>query len=105
MGPISESEAVEAVADLAAPAVKPQRMAVTQDVSAQKSDQESDQPRKRSTVREKVSFFFGNGTSESAPAATEDKGNSMPASQPAESATTPVTEQPRRAGWWRKSSE
>lgn len=55
-------------------------------------------PRRRSTVREKVSFF---SIESDAPAAAQ------PAPEPAAAQTTPApepaaeaTEQPRRAGWW-----
>ncbi|HEX7791678.1 MAG TPA: hypothetical protein VF467_14270, partial [Afipia sp.] len=60
-------------------------------------------PRKRSTVREKVSFFFGDTPKqESAPAPVEAPAS---ASEPTPSEPPSESAQPRRAGWWSRRSE
>jgi ribonuclease E len=126
LGPLPVSEVFEAVADLsglpveaqpeaepeqephsdapAAPAPEP----VAQS-AAEPAEPEADSapvPRKRSTVREKVSFFFGDalsGSSQPAPEATP-----TPAPEPtpdAEPEANHETSAPRRAGWWSRRSE
>jgi ribonuclease E len=105
-----ESEAAEAVADLAAPdepvhveapAPAPQPEPVSQNNVM--PDESEAAPRKRSTVREKVSFFFGESPkAEPAPAPVEAPAASnepAPSEQPSEQA------QPRRAGWWSRRGE
>ena len=105
-----ESEAAEAVADLAAPdepvhveapAPAPQPEPVSQNNVT--PDESEAAPRKRSTVREKVSFFFGESPkAEPAPAPVETPAASnepAPSEQPSEQA------QPRRAGWWSRRGE
>jgi ribonuclease E len=109
-GPLSESEAAEAVADLSAPAepVREERPAappapepVSHSISTPEDVEAA--PRKRSTVREKVSFFFGETpkpepepTPIQTPASTSEPTLSQPASEPAP---------PRRAGWWSRRGE
>ncbi|EGP07165.1 cytoplasmic axial filament protein CafA and Ribonuclease G [Bradyrhizobiaceae bacterium SG-6C] len=60
-------------------------------------------PRKRSTVREKVSFFFGEAPKPeptAAPIETPVASNEpAPSEQPSEPAA------PRRAGWWSRRGE
>jgi len=114
LGPPPASEAVEAAADLAAP-VEPVRekpepvshhISTPGDTSPQADSQaESEAPRKRSTVREKVSFFFGEAPKqEAAPAPVE---RDTPRSEPEQpqASSSGETSQPRRAGWWSRRSE
>ncbi|MDZ4368167.1 MAG: Rne/Rng family ribonuclease, partial [Afipia sp.] len=103
-GPLPESESAEAVADLSAPAepVREERPApapAPEPVSHHISTPEDVEaaPRKRSTVREKVSFFFG----ETPKAEPEPTPVQTPASSsesaPSEQSSEPA--QPRRTGW------
>lgn len=70
--------------------------------SVAESHEEEKAPR-RSTVREKVSFFFNDTPAQEEPA-------SMPVASPEPSepqppAAEPAPSAPRRMGWWRRSSE
>jgi len=97
--PEEASETAEPVAEAAADA--PQAAARVAEPVAPAS--EDDKPR-RSTVREKVSFFFNNDASAApepapAPVATPEPSEPQPAAEPAPAA-------PRRMGWWsRRTSE
>ncbi|TKT73135.1 Rne/Rng family ribonuclease [Afipia massiliensis] len=109
-GPLPESESAEAVADLSAPAepVREERPApapAPEPVSHHISTPEDVEaaPRKRSTVREKVSFFFGETpkteqepTPVQTPASSSEPTPSEPQSEPSS---------PRRAGWWSRRGE
>ena len=109
-GPLPESESAEAVADLSAPAEPvreehpapaPQAEPVSHHISTPEDGEAA--PRKRSTVREKVSFFFGETPKPEpvpAPVPTPDS-SSEPA--PPEPPSEPA--QPRRAGWWSRRGE
>jgi ribonuclease E len=74
-------------APLAAPAVTPAP-----------ANEDASQPRRRSTVREKVSFSFGE--QESAP--PQPAPNPEPAASPAQTSESesPSADSPRKAGWW-----
>ncbi|MES2752319.1 MAG: Rne/Rng family ribonuclease [Pseudomonadota bacterium] len=118
LGPVPESEAADAVADLSAPAVEPQREEppafanrpepVSHHITtAEDSHSETEAaPRKRSTVREKVSFFFGDNSSqpEAEPVRAEPQ---APSNEPVPAQPEPANDssQPRRAGWWSRRSE
>ena len=117
LGPVPESEATEAVADLAdtaaepvseAPAPVEAPAAAEPEPAAEAETAEEDaKPRRRSTVRERVSFLFGDATGESEtapqPAPVEASTPSEPDPAPAESQSPPAenTEAaPPRRGWW-----
>ena len=111
LGPLPESEATEAAADLSAPAEPareerpayvPQPEPVTPPVISTPEDTEA-APRKRSTVREKVSFFFGETPKQEQEPAPVQTQTPAPSTEP----TQPQTEtpQPRRAGWWSRRGE
>ncbi len=109
LNPTHPSEATPAVADFEAlhepkpladmpmTAMEPEQVAA---VSAPAESQADEAPRRRSTVREKVSFFSPSesdaaaGAPQSAPDSTASTEVSAP--QPANGGE----EQPRRAGWW-----
>ncbi len=131
--PPSIPEAADAVADLAAPAVesdvvsaweapapvqpKPTSPPVvaTAEPAEERAD-EADKPRRRSTIREKVSFFIEPEPQSSAPVAAQethqephhDTLQEAPREEPSHAVTahapdpTPAvdTSAPRRAGWW-----
>ena len=131
--PPSMPEAAEAVADLAAPAVEsdavsaweapapvqPQPpsppVAAAVELVEERTD-EADKPRRRSTIREKVSFFIEPEPQSSAPVAAQDTHQDAhhdtlqdaPREEPSHVAVThapepaPAAESsaPRRAGWW-----
>ncbi|MDO8980750.1 MAG: Rne/Rng family ribonuclease [Afipia sp.] len=110
LGPLPESESAEAVADLSAPAEPvreeppapaPQAEPVSHHISTPEDVEAA--PRKRSTVREKVSFFFG----ETPKAEPEPTPVQTPASssEPAPSEQPSEPAQPRRAGWWSRRGE
>ena len=121
LGPLPESESTEAVADLSAPAepsrqelptyisqpepVSSQPEPVSHPISTPEDSANDSTPRKRSTVREKVSFFFGETPKqepESAPVQTPIS-SSEPVQPEPENA--PDAAQPRRAGWWSRRGE
>ena len=114
LGPVTESESAEAVADLSAPAepVREERSAyeappepVSHHISTPDDAATESAPRKRSTVREKVSFFFGDSPKqEPAPAPVQTPGSSSEPA-PSEPESTPEPTQPRRAGWWSRRGE
>ncbi len=114
LGPVSESESAEAVADLSAPAehVREERHPyvappepVSHHISTPDDATMDSAPRKRSTVREKVSFFFSDAPKqEPAPAPVQTPSSSNEPAPP-ESQTETDTAQPRRAGWWSRRGE
>ena len=110
LDPPAEPESTEAAADLSAPAEpvrveapapapQPEPEPVSHHIAT--ADNADAAPRKRSTVREKVSFFFGESPkAEPAPAETPVASNEpAPSEQPTETAA------PRRAGWWSRRGE
>ncbi len=108
LGPLPESESAEAVADLSAPAEPvreerpapaPQPEPVSHHISTPEDADTA--PRKRSTVREKVSFFFSDAPKQE-PAPVEAP---VPASEPTPSEPQAESAQPRRAGWWSRRGE
>jgi ribonuclease E len=112
LGPLPESESAEAVADLSAPdepvreeppAPAPQAEPVSHQISAPEGIDVDAAPRKRSTVREKVSFFFG----ETPKPEQETPPVQAPASSSEPTPSEPQSEsaQPRRAGWWSRRGE
>jgi ribonuclease E len=114
LGPLPESEVTEAAADLSYPPepVREERPAyvappepVSHHISTPEDAATESAPRKRSTVREKVSFFFGDSPKqEAAPAPLQTPASSSePAPPEPESAPEPA--QPRRAGWWSRRGE
>ncbi len=116
LGPVPESEAAEAVADLSAPPepVREERPAyvappepVSHHISTPEDAAAESAPRKRSTVREKVSFFFGDAPKqEPAPVpASAPASSSEPAPSGSQTDTETETNQPRRAGWWSRRGE
>ncbi len=128
-GPLPQSEAMEAEADLSArdmrppheqPAAAPAPHAEASaeevsaaEVSAEEAQPESEAaPRKRSTVREKVSIFFGDEPAEPEPQAASSEPQAASAPSPDEPASPPQPSEPaseapapRRAGWWSRRSE
>jgi ribonuclease E len=122
LGPVPASEASEAVADLAEPAVEtpheepaqPEAPAPQPEPAAEaETPDEGGKPsRRRSTVRERVSFLFGDAPAEAeaapAPVVT-DNTPAEPAAMPVEPSPAPqpteTTEaaQPKR-GWWSRRS-
>ncbi|WP_424632117.1 Rne/Rng family ribonuclease [Bradyrhizobium sp. SYSU BS000235] len=133
LGPLPEPESSEAVADLSSdtaqhadsePAPYTPSEPVSHHVETSEAPKVEVAPpsepepepeparRKRSTVREKVSFFFGDSSkTDEAPAPTEEAvstaitSESAPAAAPEADVTTTETSQPRRSGWWSKRSD
>ena len=116
LGPLPEAESAEAVADLSSPpeeAARDQRPAdhmppepASSVATPEPEDAAEAAPRKRSTVREKVSFFFGDEPKQEAaptPVETESPVSSDPASAAPEATSEPAA--PRRMGWWSRRSE
>ncbi len=116
LGPVPESEASEAVADLAETAVETRREDSAQpEAPASRPEpaaepvvpEETSKPRRRSTVRERVSFLFGDSTSTTEPQPTpaaDVSSSAQPAAAPVEPPApqppeTPEAAPPRR-GWW-----
>jgi ribonuclease E len=101
--PVPPSEAVTEVADLdAAPSVQRQDFAPAQEQAVEESDKS---PRRRSTVRERVSFLFD--TPADADSATPAMGVEAVASSHEQQHDKPSdgtddNSSPRRAGWWSK---
>jgi ribonuclease E len=118
MGDAAESEAVGAVADLDQPAQRHIEISVPADIPAEPpqaapvstapepaSDaaaEAADAKRRRSTVREKVSFgFVGSETPAAPPSPVEPAPVASVADEPAAAEQTEQQgDQPRRAGWW-----
>ena len=90
----SDSDLVEDADTSTAPAP-----AVTETVV--ESHEEEKAPR-RSTVREKVSFFFGDTSAPETPAPASV---ASPAPSEPEPPAQPASSAPRRMGWWKRSSE
>ncbi|KQW23575.1 ribonuclease [Afipia sp. Root123D2] len=119
LGPVPDSEASEAVADLAAPAVEQPRADFSErDIPAnpepapvpEPTADEDSKPRRRSTVRERVSFLFGEAPAETAnPPEPESKPSEPEAVTPIEtspqSSAPTETTSPRRGWWSRRSGE
>ncbi|WP_458761112.1 Rne/Rng family ribonuclease [Afipia sp. TerB] len=116
LGPVPASEASDAVADLAEPASEsqhevPAQPAAPEPVAEAAISDEDSKPRRRSTVRERVSFLFGDSSAEA-----EAQAAPMTDSAPAEPAVTPVEPPPAsqpsaateaappRRGWWSRRS-
>lgn len=96
----SPADAETAAADLDHPA-EPQGVTASQPEPAPQpplAAEPAAAPRKRSTVREPVSFSFSSGTpaTEPVPAPVQAEAEAPQASEPAE----PAADTPRRAGWW-----
>jgi ribonuclease E len=71
--------------------------------TAAESQQEADKAaaRRRSTVREKVSFLANAHADAAAPGQGQPQPTSAPAAEPAQQSASETTDnQPRRAGWW-----
>jgi ribonuclease E len=120
-GPLPQSEAMEAEADLSSPDQQPSHdqpattvaPSLHAETSAEEPQSETEaSPRKRSTVREKVSFFFGDKPAEPDEAqsdSSEPQATPTPPAEPAPASQSPEspteTPAPRRAGWWSRRSE
>lgn len=96
----SPADAETAVADLDRPA-EPQPVAASQPEPTPQpplAAETTAAPRKRSTVREPVSFSFSSGapSSEPTPVPVPAEAETPEAAEPAE----PAADTPRRAGWW-----
>jgi ribonuclease E len=115
LGPTEASEVTEAVADLdtspepVAPRhqespvyAAPKEAAPV--VQSQPADEDDKPAPRRSTVREKVSFFFGD-SSASANNGAETAAAPVAPSQPEEKTKEESATAPRRAGWWSRRSE
>ena len=115
LGPPAPPEAAEAAEDLnASLPVEPvaptdeNEPAETQAVEAtpdvEPASDEAGKPRRRSTVREKVSFLFGGDTPDEQPPASP--GIETPVVTPAQEPepTSPTESAPRRSGWWSRRS-
>jgi ribonuclease E len=118
LGPTPVPEAADAVADLdgyskqesSPPLTHPEATTPTSEPLHQRTAHSSSEvetaqetegtARRRSTVREKVSFLAA--TQPEAPTASVDPGQTEPAAQPATEPASSTTENapPRRAGWW-----
>jgi ribonuclease E len=114
LGPADASEVTEAAADLDAspaptvshqPAFAPPAAPAPQSYADSESDGEDKPAPRRSTVREKVSFFFGD-SSASANNDAESAAQAAPSAEPeAEKPETTQPNAPRRAGWWSRRGE
>ncbi len=113
LGPVPESEASDAVADLAEPAVEtpredavqPETSAPQPEPAAAEVEEESAKPRRRSTVRERVSFLFGDADAEPQPApaaivSSEEEAPAAPIEPSAPQPTETTEAAPPRRGWW-----
>ncbi|WP_425476420.1 Rne/Rng family ribonuclease [Bradyrhizobium prioriisuperbiae] len=127
--PPSIPEAAEAVADLAAPASQPEQspaassswhdpqpapveppqaspVAATSETTDDRGSDETDKPRRRSTIREKVSFFVEPETEPDTTTAphqetrVEEPSHSAATHEPAPEPAATEASAPRRAGWW-----
>ena len=112
------SEAAGAVADLSSRNETPRRderpvrdatpEPISHHISTpEDSNPEQETPRKRSTVREKASAFFGGGRAETEAQPVEVASPASVAPLSSETASAPADsgDQPRRAGWWSKRGE
>lgn len=115
-----EPEAAEAAADLDRPATRQVEISVpdetpsetaqpapaetvAQEPAAEPAAESAESKRRRSTVREKVSFAPADSeTASPAPAPAQPEPAAVPAASETVAApeSVPVAEQPRRAGWW-----
>jgi ribonuclease E len=115
LGPLAPPEAAEAAEDLnaslppepVAPAEQSESaetQAVEAEADAEPTSDEAEKPRRRSTVREKVSFLFGGDTPAEQPPASP--GIETPVATPAQEPepTSPTESAPRRSGWWSRRS-
>ncbi|MFB9262558.1 Rne/Rng family ribonuclease [Bradyrhizobium erythrophlei] len=123
LGPTAEPEAVDAVADFDGSAPEPAPSPLQPEPIAQQPDEQPVEPvpaeavaepspeenpaeadraaRRRSTVREKVSFLASPPPETPAPALVETPAEPAPAPAPAaEPAPAAATEAPARKGWW-----
>jgi ribonuclease E len=123
LSPPSMPEAADAVADLAAPAQEQpvvhvrwqddvaaepsepqhasQPVAVNAEIVEDRSSDDADKPRRRSTIREKVSFFTEAPAEAETSTAAQELPSPVPEPQPEPEPTASTdTAQPRRAGWW-----
>ena len=117
MGPPLESESAVAVADLSTADTAPRlneganRQIAAEPVSHPISTQDDAQPdheapRKRSTVREKVSSFFEGSRSEPEAQPVRAEHPSATDAEPSVSSQPEASsDQPRRAGWWSRRGE
>ncbi|HEY0235624.1 MAG TPA: ribonuclease E/G, partial [Afipia sp.] len=106
--PFLPSEAVQAAADLDAAPVRAQDNMLIQPEQEQAAQDADKAVRRRSTVREKVSFLFGGeAPSEPAPLVNITPAQSQEPEQDTQAPQSTESENaPRRAGWWsRRSSE
>jgi ribonuclease E len=107
----AEPEAAEAVADLDEPAARPveisapagsppepQSPGVAEEAAQETAAEAAESKRRRSTVREKVSFAIG--ASETAPAPQSQSETPLAAPSEKREPVTAEPEQPRKAGWW-----
>jgi ribonuclease E len=112
LGPVSPPEAIDAVADLSgAPTefhaasnqhyVTHEPRPISNEAVEDRSADDGDKPRRRSTIREKVSFFSEPPSESETVSATAEthREASSPASA-TEQEASPQPSQPRRAGWW-----
>ncbi len=115
LGPLAPPEATEAAEDLnaslppepVAPADRTEpaeTQAVEAEADTEPTSDEAEKPRRRSTVREKVSFLFGGDTPAEQPPASP--GIETPVATPAQEPepTSPTETTPRRSGWWSRRS-
>ncbi|MBX9711871.1 MAG: Rne/Rng family ribonuclease [Xanthobacteraceae bacterium] len=110
--PAMPSEAATAVADLdAVPSARePGNVPAAPPQSAQEqvADESDKLPRRRSTVREKVSFLFDTSPQTTAPVTSVEASTpAAPAHEPQHDTPADGTDDdnaPRRAGWWSKRS-
>jgi len=117
-GPAETPEITEAVADLdnspspvsvvsVPDPVIEQTPVVAMTVSEQEAEAEDKPAARRSTVREKVSFFFGDNanTTESAPSPAPTEPEATVAATESDAPKEQATSAPRRMGWWSRRSE
>jgi len=70
------------------------------ETEAQAQEAERAAARRRSTVREKVSFGTNSQPEQAAPAYSQPQPSATSTAAPAEPASEAGEGQPRRAGWW-----
>jgi ribonuclease E len=116
LGPTEASEVAEAVADLDTSPVPvaprhqespvytaPKEVAPV--VQSQPADEDDKPAPRRSTVREKVSFFFGDSSASANTNGADTTAAPVAPSQPEETTKEESAPAPRRAGWWSRRSE